>query len=69
MKNIPLKIEKLETELRECETILNKKNLYENDKETFDKVTNKITKIKRNILEAEDKWLELQILNDKINNT
>ena len=68
LKNIPLKIEKLETELRECETILNKKNLYENDKETFDKVTNKITKIKRNILEAEDKWLELQILNDKINN-
>ena len=64
---LPLKIEKLEKELNEYENILNIKNLYEKDRKTFDKVAKEITNIKKNISNAEDKWLELQILNEELN--
>ena len=57
----------LEKELKEYETILNKKDLYQNDRKTFDKAVIQITNIKNNISRAEDKWLSLQILNDEIN--
>ena len=67
LKNLPVQIEKLERELKEYETILNKKDLYQNDRKTFDKAAIKITNIKNNISKAEDKWLSLQILNDEIN--
>ena len=64
---LPLKIEKLEKELKDYENILNIKNLYENDRKTFDKAANEITNIKKNISKAENKWLELQILKDEMN--
>ncbi len=68
LETLPLKIEKLEKELKEYETILNDRDLFKNDRKTFDKVTTEITNIKKIINEAENKWLELQILNDEINN-
>ena len=67
LKNLPIQIDKLERELKEYEIILNKKDLYQNDRKTFDKVANQITNIKNNISKAEDKWLSLQILKDQIN--
>ena len=67
LKNLPVQVEKLERELKEYETILNKKDLYQNDRKTFDKAAIQITNIKNNISKAEDKWLSLQILNDEIN--
>ena len=68
LKKLPLKIEKLEKELKEYETILNDRDLFKNDRKTFDKATTEITNIKKIINESENKWLELQILNDEINN-
>ena len=68
LEKLPLKIEKLEKELKEYETILNDKDLFINDRKTFDKAAIKITDIKKIISESENKWLELQILNDEINN-
>ena len=67
LEKLPLKIEKLEKELKEYETILNDKDLFINDRKTFDKAAIKITDIKKIISESENKWLELQILNDEIN--
>ena len=69
LRNLPLKIEKLEKELKEYEIILNDKDLFRNDRKAFDKAAIEITNIRKIISEAENKWLELQILNDKINNT
>ena len=69
LKILPSKIEKLEKELKEYATILNDKDLFINDRKTFDKAAIKITDIKKIISESENKWLELQILNDEINNT
>ena len=68
LEMLPLKIEKLEKELKEHETILNDTDLFKNDRKTFDKATTEITNIKKIINESENKWLELQILNDEINN-
>ena len=68
LEKLPLKIEKLEKELKEYETILNDRDLFKNDRKTFDKATTQITNIKKIINESENKWLELQILNDEINN-
>ncbi len=68
LKMLPLKIAKLEKELKEYETILNDKNLFKNDRKTFDIAAIEITHIKKIINESENKWLELQILNDEINN-
>ncbi len=68
LEMLPLKIEKLEKELKECETILNEKDLFKNDRKKFEKVAIEITNIKKIISESENKWLELQILNDEINN-
>ena len=67
LKMLPLKIEKLEKELKNYENILKIKHLYENDRKTFDKSIIEITNIKRVISELENKWLDLQILNDEIN--
>ena len=67
LEMLPLKIEKLEKELKEYENILNDRDLFKNDRKTFDKATTEITNIKKIINETENKWLELQILNDEIN--
>ena len=67
LKMLPLKIEKLEKQLKEYEIILNDKELFKKDRKTFDKVAIEITNIKKNISESENKWLDLQILNDEIN--
>ena len=67
LEMLPLKIERLEKELKEYETMLNDKDLFKNDRETFDKAIIEVTNIKKIICESENKWLELQILNDEIN--
>ena len=67
LEMLPLKIQKLEKELKKYENMLNDKNLFKNDRETFDKVIIEVTNIKKIISESENKWLELQILNDEIN--
>ena len=69
IKKVLLKIQKLEKELKEYETMLNDKDLFKNDRKTFDKVIIEVTNIKKIISELENKWLELQILNDEIYST
>ena len=68
LEMLPLKIEKLEKELKEHETILNDTDLFKNNRKAFDKAVIEITNLKKMISETENKWLELQILNDDINN-
>ena len=69
LEMLPLKIEKLEKELKEHETILNDTDLFKNNRKAFDKAVIEITNLKKMISETENKWLELQILNDDINNS
>ena len=68
LEMLPLKIEKLEKELKEHETILNDTDLFKNNRKAFDKTVIEITNLKKMISETENKWLELQILNDDIKN-
>jgi ATP-binding cassette subfamily F protein uup len=67
LKTLPDKIEILEIKLKQLENLLNKDDLYHNDKTTFDKTVVEITDVKKNLSIAEDELLELQILNDEIN--
>ena len=67
LKTLPDKIEILEIKLKQLENLLNKNDLYHNDKTTFDKTVVEITDVKKNLSIAEDELLELQILNDEIN--
>ena len=66
LEMLPLKIQKLEKELKEYETLLNDKDLFKNNRKTFDKAIIEVTNIKKIISELENKWLKLQILNDEI---
>jgi hypothetical protein len=49
------------------EILLSRDNLYNDDKKTFDETINLITKTKNKLYLAEEKWLQIQILNDEIN--
>ena len=69
LEMVPLKIQKLEKELKKYETMLNDKDLFKNDRQTFDKAIIEVTNIKKIISELENKWLELQILSDEIYST
>ncbi|MFL2830919.1 MAG: ABC-F family ATP-binding cassette domain-containing protein, partial [Candidatus Puniceispirillales bacterium] len=67
LKILPQQIENLEKELKQLEILLSKDNLYNDDKKTFDETINLITKTKNKLSLAEEKWLQIQILNDEIN--
>ena len=67
LKILPQKIEEMEKELEKLESLLSKENLYKDDKKTFDDTINQIGEIKKNLSFAEERWLEIQILNDEIN--
>ena len=67
LKILPQQIENLEKELKQLEILLSKDNLYNDDKKTFDETINLITKTKKELSLAEEKWLKIQILNDEIN--
>ena len=57
----------MEKKLEKLESLLSKENLYKDDKKTFDDTINQIGEIKKNLSFAEERWLEIQILNDEIN--
>ena len=57
----------MEKELEKLESLLSKENLYNDDKKIFYDTINQISEIKKNLSFAEERWLEIQILNDEIN--
>ena len=65
---MPKKIEKLELQLAKSENILNNNNLYDEDRNKFDLIINQISLLKEQLSEAEDDWLNLQLLQDEVNN-
>ena len=68
LKLLPKKIEKLELQLAKSENILNNNNLYDEDRNKFDLIINQISLLKEQLSEAEDDWLNLQLLQDEVNN-
>ena len=67
LKILPQKIEEMEKKLEKLESLLSKENLYKDDKKTFDDTINQIGEIKTKLSIAEERWLEIQILNDEFN--
>ncbi len=68
LKILPQKIEEMEKKLKKLEILLNKKNLYSDDKKKFDDTIKQIDETKIKLSFAEERWLQIQILDDEINN-
>ena len=68
LKILPQKIEQMEKKLKELEIVLSKENLYNDDKKTFDETIKQIDEIKKKLSTTEERWLQIEILNDEISN-
>ena len=66
LKVLPDKIKLLEIELNKLEILLNNQELYKENNKVFNETIIEISKKKNELSAAEDKWLELQILVEKI---
>ena len=65
---LPEKISKLEKRLHLLEEDLKDTDLYHKDVKKFNAITTEITTIKQDLSIKEERWLQLQILNEEINN-
>ena len=64
---LPEKISKLEKRLHLLEEDLKDTDLYHKDVKKFNAITTEITTIKQDLSVKEERWLQLQILNEEIN--
>ena len=60
LEQLPPKIEKLEAEISELNTIMADPDLYSTDPDKFDASMKRYSKAKRELEEAETRWLELE---------
>ena len=58
----------MERKLKKLEILLSKENLYSDDKKTFDDTIKQIDETKKTLSFAEERWLQIQIFSDEINN-
>ena len=68
LNTLPHKIREMEKKLKQLEILLGKDNLYNDDKKTFDNTIDQIGEIKKKLSFAEERWLQIKILSDEINN-
>ena len=61
LENLPKEIEKLEAENKAIEIALGNANLYTDDPQKFDELTQKLAANKQSLEEKENKWLEIQL--------
>lgn len=63
---LPREIEQCEKEIAATEEILGNGNLYLEDREKFETLSNRLAELKQNKEEAENRWLELQLLKEEL---
>ena len=59
-------IEKLQAEIAKQQRFLDDPNLFQKDRKRFDQASDALTKAQKELAEAEDKWLELEVLREEI---
>ena len=57
---------KLQAEIAKQQRFLDDPNLYKKDRKKFDQATAALTTAQQELQEAEDKWLELEVLREEI---
>jgi ABC transport system ATP-binding/permease protein len=66
LETLPKTIARLEAEITTQQRILDNPDLYNRDRAKFDRVSEALTKAQAELREAEDKWLELEVLREGI---
>jgi ABC transport system ATP-binding/permease protein len=66
LETLPKTIARLEAEIATQQRILDDPDLYNRDRAKFDRVSEALTKAQAELWEAEDKWLELEVLREGI---
>ncbi|MGY3614705.1 ABC-F family ATP-binding cassette domain-containing protein [Bradyrhizobium sp. USDA 10063] len=66
LETLPKTIEKLHAEIAKQQKLLDDPNLYAKDRKTFDDASAAIAKAQEELSAAEDRWLELEVLREEI---
>jgi ATP-binding cassette subfamily F protein uup len=66
LETLPKTIEKLQAEIAKQQKLLDDPELYARDRKTFEDVSHAIAKAQHELATAEDRWLELEVLREEI---
>ena len=66
LETLPKTIAKLQAEIAKQQRHLDDPDLYQKDRKKFDHASDALTKAQKELQEAEDKWLELEVLREEI---
>jgi ATP-binding cassette subfamily F protein uup len=66
LETLPKAIAKLQAEIAKQQRILDDPDLYKKNRKKFDSASDALTKAQKELAEAEDKWLELEVLREEI---
>jgi ATP-binding cassette subfamily F protein uup len=66
LQTLPKTIEKLHAEIVKQQRLLGDPNLYAKDRKTFDEASNAMARAQQELAAAEDRWLELEVLREEI---
>jgi ATP-binding cassette subfamily F protein uup len=68
LETLPAEIERLRAEARKLEDQLADPDLYSRDPDGFEHATTRLTEIQQALSDAEDRWLELEMLREELEN-
>src|SRR6201999_334521 len=66
LETLPKTMAKLQAEIAKQQRFLDDPNLFAKDRKKFDQASDALTKAQKELTEAEDKWLELEVLREEI---
>jgi len=66
LETLPKTMAKLQAEIAKQQRHLDDPNLYQKNRNKFDTASDALTKAQKELEEAEDKWLELEVLREEI---
>jgi ATP-binding cassette subfamily F protein uup len=66
LETLPKTIAKLQAEIAKQQRHLDDPNLYRKDRKKFDAASDALARAQKELQEAEDKWLELEVLREEI---
>jgi ATP-binding cassette subfamily F protein uup len=66
LETLPTTIEKLHAEIAKQQRKLDDPNLYAKDREAFDEASSAMARAQQELAAAEDRWLELEVLREEI---
>jgi ATP-binding cassette subfamily F protein uup len=66
LETLPKAIAKLQAEIAKQQRQLDDPDLFHKDRKKFDRASDALTKAQRELQEAEDRWLELEVLREEI---